>query len=71
MRKLQLLGPRRMTQLAQRLRLDLTNALARHVELLPNSSSVVVVFCRCRTAYEHIGFTRGQLRKYRVVGLAQ
>src|SRR6186997_3345657 len=68
----QLFRSTRMTQLAQRLRFDLTNALARHIELLAHFfQRVVGVHVDTEPHTKHLGFTRGQLRKYRVSGFAQ
>src|SRR5688572_17009699 len=68
----QLLTAAWMPQLAQRLRFYLPDALARDVELLADFfQRVVGVHVDAEAHAKHLGFTRGQLRKYRVGGLAQ
>ena len=53
-----------MTQLAQRFRFDLTDALARHVELLADFfEGVVGVQVDAETHAQHLRFARGELRK--------
>src|SRR6058998_147600 len=68
----QLLASRWMTQFPQCLRLDLTDALPRHVELFTHFfQRVVGVHVDTEPHPKHLGFTRRQLRKYRVGGFAQ
>src|SRR3984893_7714277 len=68
----QLLAAAGVTQLAQRLRLYLTNPLARHVELLADFlESMVGVHIDAEPHAEHFRLSRRQLRQHRMRGLAQ
>src|SRR5579875_856484 len=59
--RLQLVRPARVTQLAQRLRLDLANALARHVELLADFlERMVRAHLDAEAHPQHLRLTRRQ-----------
>src|SRR5690348_17061229 len=67
-----LFAARRMPQLAQRLGLDLADALAGDVELLANFfQGVVGVHVDAEAHAQHLGFARGQARQHVAHGFGE
>src|SRR5262245_36674336 len=57
--------PARMAQLAQRLRLDLADALARHLEVLPDLfERVVAVLADAEAHHQHLLLARRERRQH-------
>ena len=70
--RLQLVRTARVTQLAQRLRLDLTDPLTRHVELLADFfERVIGIHIDTKPHAQHLCLARRQLSQHRMRGFAQ